>query len=86
MCMLGKGQKVEVKQLMQLSGWAPIMTFLDGCPESVYMFIFYCIFPLMLRKNPQEFTHFPTLETKLNSDLGVFIEVSSAKSIFFCWW
>lgn len=68
MCLLGKGQRVEVKQLMQFSDWAPIVTFSAALRDG-YTFIFDSIFPLMLRKDPSEVTHFPTLEIKLNTDL-----------------
>lgn len=44
------------------------------------MLIFYCTFPPMLRKNPQEFTHFPALETKLNSILQGLVKVLSARN------
>lgn len=53
MCMLGKGQKVEVKQLMWLLGWAPVMNIFRlvhrEMPISLFSIVF---FPLLSGKNP----------------------------------
>lgn len=83
MCMLGKGQKVEVKQLMQLSGWSPTGTFLDECPER-YLYVLFSI--VFSPSGSEETTEAHLFSTGNQTESQSFHQGFICKTCaFFCW-